>query len=147
ISPFSVCAASPRRELRLDDAWRTALVSPDATSELAATAINFDDSAWKQVEIPHNWDTYEGFRQMRHGNHHGSAWYRRTFSVEPADLADGRRVFLFFEGVGSYATVWVNGREVGRHAGGLTTFTLDVTEAVRVNAPNLLAVRADHPAH
>jgi len=57
----------------------------------------------------------------------------------------GRRLFLFFEGVGDYATVWLNGVEVGRHAGGRTTFTLDVTAAARPGEPNLLAVRAEHP--
>jgi hypothetical protein len=42
--------------------------------------------------------------------------------------------------------VWVNGKEVGSHAGGRTSFTLDVTEALKFNSKNLLAVRADHPA-
>jgi beta-galactosidase len=49
--------------------------------------------------------------------------------------------------VNSYATVWLNGRQVGAHAGGLTTFTIDVTDAVRYGAANLLAVRADDPRH
>ncbi|HEX9785212.1 MAG TPA: hypothetical protein VGA56_21090 [Opitutaceae bacterium] len=51
-----------------------------------------------------------------------------------------------FEGLGSYATVWVNGTQVGRHAGGLTTFTIDVTDAVHFDRSNVLAVRADHPS-
>lgn len=135
--------ADPRRAVDLSAGWRTALVADDVVDPHAR---DFDDSTWRSIDIPHNWDAYEGARQTRHGNRHGSAWYRRAFEVTAADLADGRRVFLFFEGVGSYATVWVNGREVGRHAGGLTTFTLDVTGAVRADAPNTLVVRADHPA-
>jgi beta-galactosidase/beta-glucuronidase len=51
-----------------------------------------------------------------------------------------------FEGVGSYATVWLNGKPVGKHAGGRTSFTLDVTDAIVLNGSNILAVRADHPA-
>ena len=137
--------SDPRRSVDLDTGWRTALATAVATSDDCTTPA-FDDSTWRQVDVPHNWDAYEGSRQTRHGNHHGSAWYRRTFTVPIADLADGRRAFLFFEGVGSYATVWVNGREVGRHGGGLTTFTLDVTDTVRAGGSNTLVVRADHPA-
>jgi beta-galactosidase/beta-glucuronidase len=80
---------------------------------------------------------------MRHGNRHGYAWYRKTFSIKPQPV--NKRCFLFFEGVGSYATVWLNGKQVGYHAGGRTTFTIDVTDAIKFNQQNLLAVRADHP--
>lgn len=141
-----VHAAGPRRMFRLDEGWRTIAAETGSDAGAGFEQTNFDDSNWRTVEVPHNWDDYDGFRQTRHGNRHGTAWYRRVFELSPADLADGRRVFLFFEGVGSYATVWVNGQRVGTHAGGLTTFTLDVTAAVRADAPNLLAVRADHPA-
>src|SRR6185503_13591584 len=83
---------------------------------------------WKKVEVPHNWDDYGGYRRLRHGNLHGYADYRRHLKL--AQVQTGRRYFLFFEGVGSYATVWVNGIKVGTHAGGRTSFTLDVTDAV-----------------
>ena len=136
-------AQEPRTETVLDTNWRTAFDAADPEKYAAFTQPAFDDANWRSVNVPHNWDDYYGFRQMKHGDLHGYAWYRRQFTVAPAQR--GRRVFLFFEGVGSYATVWVNGRLVGRHAGGLTTFTLDITDAVRFNAPNLLAVRADHP--
>ena len=105
---------------------------------------DYDHSAWSRVDVPHNWDDYAGSRRLVHGNRHGSAWYRREFEL--AESERGRRVFLLFEGVGSYATVWVNGRPAGQHAGGRTTFTLDVTELVNFGKANLLAVRADHPA-
>jgi beta-galactosidase len=146
LSLTTVCAAtSPRRAVSLDADWRTTLATSIPPSADCTTPA-FDDSTWRRVDVPHNWDAYEGVRQTRHGNLHGSAWYRRTFTLAPDDLADSRRAFLFFRGVGSRATVWVNGREVGRHAGGLTTFTLDVTDAVRAGQPNTLVVRADHPA-
>ncbi|MEY4489419.1 MAG: hypothetical protein RIQ79_1927, partial [Verrucomicrobiota bacterium] len=105
---------------------------------------DFNAAAWSHVDVPHNWDDYAGLRRLVHGNRHGTAWYRREFTVAATER--GRRVYLFFEGVGSYATVWVNGRPAGTHAGGRTTFTLDVTDLVKVGEANLLAVRADHPA-
>jgi hypothetical protein len=134
-------ASSPRTEQLLSANWRT-ILAPAETANFEQPS--FDDSTWPQVSIPHNHDTYHGYRQLRHGNLHTTAWYRRAFKVDPGER--GRRIFLFFEGVGSYATVWVNGKYVGQHAGGLTTFTLDITDAVTFDRDNLLAVRADHPA-
>jgi hypothetical protein len=97
------------------------------------------------VAVPHNWDAYAGYRRLRHGNRHGYAWYRKTFATPAAEK--NARYFLFFEGVGSYATVWLNGQKLGFHAGGRTTFTLDATAVLRRDGrPNVLAVRADHPA-
>lgn len=99
---------------------------------------------WKKVQVPHNWDAYEGYRRKLHGNRHGYAWYRKTFSLPQKEK--GKRYFLCFEGVGSYATVWLNGKLAGEHAGGRTSFTLDVTDAIAAGNKNLLAVRAGHPA-
>lgn len=138
---FSLAAENLRTEQTLTDNWRTTLAEADT---VGLEQSSFNDSAWQTVSVPHNHDTYHGYRQLRHGNLHGTAWYRRTFTVPQAE--QGRRIFLYFEGVGSYATVWVNGRQVGKHAGGLTTFTLDITDAVVFDRDNILAVRADHPA-
>jgi len=137
---WALSAEALRHDSSLDTGWRSALADPATDVD----ALKFDDSAWARVDVPHNWDDYGGVHRLVHGNRHGTAWYRRDFVVDANEK--GRRVFLFFEGVGSYATVWVNGKLAGKHAGGRTTFTLDVTELVNFGASNLLAVRADHPA-
>ena len=51
-------------------------------------------------------------------------WYRRQVTL-PAAWA-GRNVLMHFQAVDYDATVWVNGREVGRHRGGFTPFTCDL---------------------
>ncbi|MBI2510338.1 MAG: DUF4982 domain-containing protein [Opitutae bacterium] len=135
---------SPRREWPLNEGWRSTAADTNDPRFAGFEQPAFDDSAWQPVAVPHNWDDYAGLRRLGHGNRHGVAWYRRSFDVPASE--SGRRVFLFFEGVGSYAAVWVNGRLAGQHAGGRTTFTLDVTDLVHVGAGNVLAVRADHPA-
>lgn len=137
-------AESPRHETRLDAGWRTVADDIDAKKYDGFEQPSFNDAAWQGVAVPHNWDDYGGSHRVVHGNRHGHAWYRREFDVAAAER--GRRVFLYFEGVGSYATVWVNGKPAGTHAGGRTTFTLDVTGLVNFGGANLLAVRADHPA-
>jgi hypothetical protein len=55
-------------------------------------------------------------------------WYRRTFRV-PA-LPSGQRLLLHFGAVDWEAVVYVNGRELARHAGGYDPFDVDVTEAL-----------------
>jgi hypothetical protein len=136
---------APRKAVPLLEDWRTIAGDESAPSPEDFASPAFDDSGWETVRIPHNWDRYEGFRQVKHGVRHGSAWYRKTFTLDAQDRA--KSVFLFFEGVGSYASVWVNGQLAGHHEGGLTTFTLDITRDVRWDEPNTLAVRVDHPPH
>lgn len=128
-----------------DFVWKSVVHDTDPAAYDGFERPGYDDSAWTPVTVPHNWDKYEGARQLRHGNRHGTAWYRTEFRVEPEER-EGKRVFLYFEGVGSYATVWVNGQKAGTHAGGRTTFTLDVTEHVQYGVSNTLAVKAEHPA-
>lgn len=137
-------ADETRHEALLENGWRTIAAETGATQVTGFEQPGFDDRAWQRVAVPHNWDDYGGEHRLVHGNRHGTAWYRCEFTVTAAER--GRRVFLFFEGVGSYAAVWVNGKPAGRHAGGRTTFTLDVTDLVAFGAANMLAVRADHPA-
>ena len=114
-------------ESRLGDDWSWA--SPDCAGD-----------GWAQVQVPHNWEDYHGYPSVSHGNLHGTAWYRTWIDFCPGD----ERLYAFFEGVGSYATVFCNGVPVGEHAGGRTTFTVDLTPALR-DGRNLLAVRAHHP--
>ena len=137
-------AETPRHRIPLDGNWRSTAALEELPAQDRYPQEDYNDAGWRMVSVPHNWDGYEGFRQLKHGNHHGTAWYRKTFAL-PETTGD-ERIFLYFEGVGSFATVWVNGLEVGSHAGGLTTFTLDITGAARPGGSNLLAVRADHPS-
>ena len=68
-------------------------------------------------------------------------WYRRTF-VAPG-LAPSARLLLRFGAVDYRATVWVNGRYAGQHAGGYTPFAFDVTDALDPEGPQVVAVRVE----
>ena len=137
--------AQTRTVISLDKGWRS-IAEGNREALQGMELSSFNDQAWQQVDVPHNWDAYDGYRRMRHGNRHGFAGYRKMFTVPKPEA--GKRYFLFFEGVGSFATVWVNGKKAGAHAGGRTSFTIDITDLLnKNNQPNLLAVRADHPAN
>ncbi len=95
-----------------------------------------------RVDVPNNLDDYYGYRQLKHGNLHGTARYQKAFT---ARKEEGKRYFLQFEGVGTYATVTLNGKHFPKELVGRTCYTLDVTRALRDGA-NELSVKVDHPA-
>ena len=115
-----------RIDLSLNNNWQSIANDTNQHAYDGFEEPSFNTAAWQPVNVPHNWDAYEGYRRFHHGNRHGYAWYRKTFTV--ARKEQGKRYFLWFEGVGSFATVWVNGKKAGAHAGGRTTFTIDVTD-------------------
>ena len=98
----------------------------------------FNDSSWEEIGIPHSFsipyfmskDFYVGY-----------GWYRKRLNIEDSDLK--KSIFLEFDGVFQDAEVFVNGEPVGRHIGGYTGFSLDITSAVK-SGENLLAVRVNN---
>lgn len=68
-----------------------------------------------------------------------SVWYRRTVTLTGEQLQD--RVFLHFGAVDYLTTVYVNGRECGRHKGGYVSFSFDITEYLTAGE-NVLTVHA-----
>jgi beta-galactosidase/beta-glucuronidase len=69
-----------------------------------------------------------------------AVWYRREVLIPSA--WDGQRLLLHFQAVDDEATVWVNSKQVGRHRGGWTPFTCDITEAVKAGEIASIVVRA-----
>ena len=136
---------SQRQDISLNKNWLTIATSNDQVLPSTTYQTTITNN-WKKVNIPHNWDQYEGYRRLLHGNRHGDSWYRKTFTTKQSTT--GKRFFLFFEGVGSYATVYLNNKKVGEHVGGRTTFTLDITDVIKTDgSANQLAVRAYCPSN
>jgi beta-galactosidase/beta-glucuronidase len=75
---------------------------------------------------------------------HPFVWYRRTFRLDDvAGWGANQRLLLHFGAVDYNARVWLNGLPVGGHEGGHSSFTLDVTEAVRGDGEQAIVVRAE----
>lgn len=95
-----------------------------------------------RVNVPSNLDDYYGYRQLKHGNLHGTATYEKHFSVHKQT---GKRYFLQLEGVGTFATVKVNRKSYPKELVGRTSFTLDISDALR-EGDNILNIKVEHPA-
>ena len=117
-----------------------------AGSSSGAAAPGYDDSAWKQVNLPHDWAVEqpfdpnavlsEGYRAR------GMGWYRRTFKLDPAD--HGRHLELQFDGIATHATIWVNGVLSARSWSGYTSTYVDITPIAKFgDEVNVIAVQVD----
>lgn len=69
-----------------------------------------------------------------------AVWYRRRVTIPPAWA--GRRVLLHFQAVDHDATVWVNGVEAGRHRGGFSPFSCDLSGVAAAGDEAVITVRA-----
>lgn len=125
-----------RKGTRINDGWKSILFDAKIPSELPR-------AGWINVEVPHNWERYHGYHKVSHGNLHGTAWYRKNLTMKK-EWQD-KHIHLLFEGVGSYADIWLNDIYVGGHRGGRTCFSLDITEYLNFELENVLFVRASHP--
>lgn len=109
-----------------------------------AYSVNYDDSSWRVLDLPHDfqieqpWDKgaggARGFKAM------GTGWYRKAFKAEPE--WKGKRVLLDFEGIMLVGDVWVNGQKVGGTDYGYLGFETDITKLLRYDADNVVAVSA-----
>ena len=122
--PAAAPAASPRIKMSLNDAWR---FLPEDRFE--AESPNHDDSNWQVVDVPHTWNAADPFDDAP-GYRRGQGWYRKRLTLDPQ--LQGKRLFLYFEGVHQRADVYFNDRLVGRHKGGYSAFCFDVTKFARI---------------
>ena len=134
-----------RQRLPFDADWRYA--GGDAPN---AAEVDFDDTAWRTLELPHDWSIEGPFSEAAPCGGGGGylpggiGWYRKHFTLPAA--SKGRRVTIEFDGVYKHSDVWLNGHHLGFHPYGYTGFHYDLTPFVRFGAENVLAVRVDNSA-
>jgi beta-galactosidase len=108
----------------------------------------FDDSAWRQLSLPHDWAVEGPFDINGQGEtgrlpYWGPAWYRKHFTLPASD--EGRRIFLEIDGAMSYSTVWVNGKIVGGWPYGYSSYQLDLTPYLGFGSGNVISIRLNSP--
>lgn len=93
---------------------------------------------WAPITVPNAWNAND---QSPSGFIGAPAWYRKDFRLPSRARGLGWRVR--FDSVNYRATVWLNGRRIGRHAGGFIGFTLPLS-GLRRGGVNRLVVRTDN---
>ena len=160
IAAIFTAEAQTRTEQLLERGWR---FTREDSAEFIAE--DYDDKAWQEVTVPHDWAIYGPFsihndRQnvaitqdgqkeaMEHAGRTGGlpfvgvGWYRLDFEV-PA-FEEGKCATLIFDGAMSHARVYVNGMEVGYWPYGYNSFHFDITPYIKAGEVNTLAVRLEN---
>ena len=88
----------------------------------------------EQVCLPHTWNAFDG-------QDGGGDYWRGTgtYRINLPPPTPGKRQYVEFQGANHIATVYCNGRKLGIHKGGFSTFRFDLTDAMQP-ADNMLTV-------
>jgi beta-galactosidase len=105
-----------------------------------AESPGFDDAKFEHVVIPHTnielpWHNFDD------KDYEFISTYRRRFRFPKR--AEGKRIFVDFEGVMTASTVWINGVLLGDYRGGFTPFSFELTQHLHKDAENVLVVQVD----
>jgi len=129
------------RDLLFTESWKFS-----KGDESRAAETNFDDSSWRTLDLPHDWNVESPFESKLASCTAflpcGIGWDRKTFTI-PADAKD-KSVFIRFDGISNHSTVWCNGQQVGERPYGYSSFTCDLTPVMKPGAENVIAVRVNH---
>ena len=90
--------------------------------------------ALANVALPHTWNALDG--------QDGGADYWRgigTYEIDLPNPTKGKKQYIEIQGANHVATVYCNGRELGTHKGGFSTFRYDLTPAMKAEG-NVLTV-------
>src|SRR5690606_30890995 len=132
-------SAASSETISFDSNWR--FFQGNATG---AEAIQFDDSAWRVLNVPHDWSIEGPFAETNATRGSGAflpsgiAWYRKSFSLNSNTA--GRSTWVEFDGVMANSDVWINGQHLGHRPNGYVSFHYDLTPFLNPAGTNVISV-------
>ncbi|MEP6926073.1 MAG: beta-galactosidase GalA [Ginsengibacter sp.] len=162
----------PQRHINFDEGWKfhfgnasdplkdfnysiANIFSKTGKAEGTAIEIKYVDTAWRNVNVPHDWAVElpfansPNFDVMAHGYkpvgglfpETSIGWYRKHFQVDRKD--SGLRFQIQFDGIFRNANLWLNGIYVGNNQSGYTGVAYDITDYINYDKENVMVVRVD----
>ncbi|MCF8273667.1 MAG: DUF4982 domain-containing protein [Flavobacteriaceae bacterium] len=137
--------AQTREIFTLSQDWKFTKGNPNDASQ-----INFDDTSWQTVKIPHDWAINEPFILDGDGSTgklpwKAEGWYRKKLDLK--NSFKDKRVILLFDGIMAFPKIYINGKLAGQWDYGYNSFFVDVTDFLNFNGENILAVYANTLQH
>ena len=129
---------SAREVVPFNEAWQFKK-GPFPTDVMKTVALW--EGKWEDVTLPHTWNAKD-MQQKANAFYQGVAYYRKRYFF-PNEW-QGKSLFLRFEGIGSCAEVYVNGKLVGAHKGAYSAFACEIQEEIRFGEENEIVVKADN---
>ena len=140
----------PRVTKNFDAGWK--FFKGDATG---AEQNQFDDSAWRKLDLPHDWSIEGPFAETNKAGGAGAflpsgvAWYRKHFTLPKyyfvlrPDIDGDPKMSIEFDGVMANSDVWINGFHLGHRPYGYVSFNYKLTDHLNFGGDNVIAVRCD----
>ncbi len=95
---------------------------------------------WKNVNLPHTWNTDDVMDDVP-GYYRGIGWYQKDVFI-PASWKD-KSIYIYLEGSGQLTEVFVNGKSAGKHIGGYSAFSFDISSFLQTGN-NVLRIIVDN---
>lgn len=130
-----------RTQINLNAGWK---FSVDKSSKLDASPVEYNDSMWKGVNLPHDYVVEQQF-QTGLDAQHGSlptpiGWYRKRIRVA---IQKGREFWLDFEGIFRNSQIFLNGQLAAEQPSGYLPIHINATRFVSPDGFLCIAVRVD----
>jgi beta-mannosidase len=138
-------------ELSLNGSWKFNGFAECNGEELGAHKPEYDDDGWLPAKVPGTVhldllannvipDPFKGLNEKKvQWVPENEWWYRRAFDLPP-DFLGKHAVELVFDGLDTFATVWVNSVKVGEADNMFTPWRFNIGKSVKAGR-NVIAVR------
>lgn len=142
-----------RIEKTINTEWTFNYFPDEKADKKGCEAVNYDDSKWSIIAIPHTWMTYETTGELhpyvKNASEkdspywwNGWGWYRKRIII--GNEFKDKKIFFEFDGVQKYSKIYLNGKFLGDHKGGFNSFYIDATDAVKFGEENILSVAVNN---
>ncbi len=169
---FANAQLNPRTRINFDAQWKFAfghsglpekdfnygletIYSKSGGATGTAVDPKFNDSLWRNIDLPHDWAVelpfvyHTAFNVMAHGYKPVGArfpessigWYRKHFTIDNSNK--DKRHLLKFDGIFRNAKCWINGFYLGDNESGYVGVDYDITDFIKYNQDNVVVIRVD----
>ncbi|WP_067933930.1 beta-mannosidase [Alicyclobacillus kakegawensis] len=139
--------------MKINENWKMNWFDPGASNDVKVANPDYDDRGWLNVDVPGDVHStlirhqviehpFFGYNDQRCRWVEEKVWWYRTEFYWEESLGTDERVELIFEGLDTFATVYLNGLELASSDNMFVGLTLDVTHEL-VMGRNVIAIKFD----
>ena len=139
------------------DNWKLSYFEPGTGNNSGCIQPDYDDTQWLDIHVPGDVHRtliangvipdpfYDRNETECAWMEEKEWWYRLRFDMPDTPLQTGERDQLVFHGVDTFATVWLNGKQLGKTNNMFHPWVYDVSKDLKYGANNVLAICFDPP--
>lgn len=122
-----------------NDNWKFHRVDTFAIDEYSLIKQEIIPDNWEDISLPH---TPRIEPKIVNDQWQGVCYYAKEFSI--SNNSQNRKFFIKFEAAMNVAEIWVNGKHLIKHLGGYLPFSVDISDIVRFDKPNIIIAKLDN---